>query len=273
MVIGNDPSQLSPRRSFAQWHQVVEGTAEPWSPADLAAARLIGESVADIVLQFRAVRTLLVQDQLEHVTRQVRISEQPVIIANADGQILLTNESWQRLLGELHPGPQVLEDLPALFADPDELQRRLRDLVAQRGPWRGEIGLVGRSGETRSLLVRADPVLSAPDRVLGYVLLFADLTERRAAESARRRFQEEVVEQHRPMTTRLDSKSDLLYRRVLSTVVSNAQLAALEITDGADPARMPEMLESVQASVTRTAELLQHLVWHSTHSSEDDPGQ
>lgn len=271
MVIGNDPSQLSPRRSFAQWHQVVEGTAEPWSPADLAAARLIGESVADIVLQFRAVRTLLVQDQLEHVTRQVRISEQPVIIANADGQILLTNESWQRLLGERHPGPQVLEDLPALFADPDELQRRLRDLVVQRRPWRGEIGLAGRSGETRSLLVRADPVLSAPDRVLGYVLLFADLTERRAAESARRRFQEEVVEQHRPMTTRLDSKSDLLYRRVLSTVVSNAQLAALEITDGVDPARMPEMLESVQASVTRTAELLQHLVWHSTHSSEDEP--
>ena len=28
-LIGNDPSELSPRRSFAQWHQLVEGTAEP----------------------------------------------------------------------------------------------------------------------------------------------------------------------------------------------------------------------------------------------------
>ena len=35
VLIGNDPSELSPRRSFAQWHQLVEGTSEPWTPADL----------------------------------------------------------------------------------------------------------------------------------------------------------------------------------------------------------------------------------------------
>jgi PAS domain-containing protein len=166
--------------------------------------------------------------------------------------------------------PQVLEEIPALFCDPHELQLRLRDLVAQRRPWRGEVSLVEPSGEARALLVRADPVFSAPNRVLGYVLLFADLTERRAAERARRRFQEEVVDQHRPMTASLDSKSDLVYRSLLSAVVSNAQLAALEITDGVDPARMPEMLQSVQASVTRTAELLRHLVWHASNSSADE---
>ena len=47
VIIGNDPSELSPRRSFAQWHQMVEGTSDPWTPADLTAARLIGESVAE----------------------------------------------------------------------------------------------------------------------------------------------------------------------------------------------------------------------------------
>ena len=269
IVIGNDPSELSPRRSFAQWHQVVEGTSEPWSPAELTAARLIGDSVADIVLQFRAVRTLLIQDQLERVTRQVRISEQPLIIANANGEILLTNESWQRLQRGTSPDLQGLEDLPGLFADPDHVRRRLRELITQRCPWRGEITLARPSGETRSLLVRGDPVLSAPGQVLGFVLLFANLTDRRAAETARRRFQEEIIERHRPMTTTLDSKSDLVYRNVLSAIVSNAQLAALEITDGVDPARMPEMLASVQASVTRTAELLEHLMWHATHSSGD----
>jgi PAS domain S-box-containing protein len=270
MVIGNDPSDLSPRRSFAQWHQVVEGTSDPWSPADLMAARLIGESVADIVLQFRAVRILLVQHQLERVTRQVRIAEQPVIIADADGRILLTNEPWQRLLGESHPEPQALEGLPALFADANEMRRRLRELIAQQRPWRGETELARPSGETRSLLVRADPVLSAPGQVLGFVLLFADLTERRSAATARRRFQEEIIERHRPMSTTFDSKSDLVYRNVLSAVVSNAQLAALEITDGVDAARMPEMLASVQASVTRTAELLEHLMWHATQSSRKE---
>ena len=73
------------------------------------------------------------------------------------------------------------------------------------------------------------------------------------------------------MSTTFDSKSDLVYRNVLSAVVSNAQLAALEITDGVDAARMPEMLASVQASVTRTAELLEHLMWHATQSSRKEP--
>ncbi len=45
VVVGNDPRDLSPRRSFSQWHQLVEGTAEAWTTTDLAAARLIGDSI------------------------------------------------------------------------------------------------------------------------------------------------------------------------------------------------------------------------------------
>ncbi len=86
VLVGDDPTMLSPRRSFAQWHQVVEGTAEPWTVADLTTARLIGETVADVVLQFRSVRMLIAQNQLEHVSEQVRMSELPVIIANSSGR-------------------------------------------------------------------------------------------------------------------------------------------------------------------------------------------
>ena len=45
----------------------------------------------------------------------------------------------------------------------------------------------------------------------------------------------------------------------MSAVVENAQLAAMEITDGLDTARMPAMLESVRTSVARTAEVLDQL--------------
>ncbi len=62
---------------------------------------------------------------------------------------------------------------------------------------------------------------------------------------------------------RLSSQSNLLYRALMSSVVENAQLAALEITDAEEPDRMAEMLESVRTSVTRTAEVLEHLVWHA----------
>lgn len=261
--IGNDPSQLSPRRSFAQWHQLVEGTSDPWTDADLAAARLIGESVADVVLQFRSVRMLIARDQLEQVTRQVRYSEQPVIIADAAGRILVANEAFSRLLHAPPPTLQWVEDLPRFFSDPEDVRRSLRDMLRDRRSWRGEAALAS-GGEPKPLFVRGDPVFSAPDRVSGFVLLFTDLTERKAAEAARRRFQDELVGRHRVMNVTLDSRADLVYRNLLATVVGNARLAALEITDGVDLGRMPQMLEGVQASVERTAELLAQLVWHAT---------
>ena len=57
-----------------------------------------------------------------------------------------------------------------------------------------------------------------------------------------------------------------MFRNLLASVVGNAQLAALEITDGVDLAQVPAMLESVQSSVERAAELLERLVWHAAGS-------
>jgi len=271
VLVGDDPSQLSPRRSFAQWHQLVEGTAEPWTDAERTAARLIGESVADVALQFRSVRALIARDQLERVSRQVRLSEQPVVIADPAGRVILSNESFERLLWAGHPHVQWVMDLAPFFADTVAVRRSLDELLRERRPWRGEVALRTELGESRPLLVRADPVFSSPGRVLGFVLLFTDLTERRAAEAARRRFQEGIIEPYRVKTGRLDTQADLLYRSLLSSVVGNAQLAALEITDGVDLARMPERLENVRASVERTAELLEHLVQHAVHTSQSEP--
>lgn len=266
-VIGSDPTDLSPRRSFAQWHQVVEGTSEPWTPADLAAARLIGESVSDIVLQFRAVRTLIAQDQLDQFSRHVRISEQPVIIADTDGKILLMNEAFASLLPMDHGSIPCLDDLAAVFERPDEFTSHVRDLIGHHRPWRGEVLLRGGSNREKPLLVRADPVQPARDRVLGFVLIFSDITDRKAAEAARSRFQEGIIQSHRINSVRLDSKADLVYQNLLSSVVENAQLAALEITYGVETGRIAEMLESVRNSTLRTAEVLEHLIWHSSRTS------
>jgi chemotaxis family two-component system sensor kinase Cph1 len=271
VLIGDDPSTLSPRRSFAQWHQVVEGTSEPWTVADLTTARLIGETVADVVLQFRSVRMLITQNQLENVSQQVRLSELPVIVADAAGKILLTNEAFARLLKTARTPLVSLDDLPALFVEPEEVSRRLHDLVAHMRTWRKEVRLHVSPEETKPLLVRADPIYSSPRRALGFVILFTDLTDRKTMEAARRQFQEGIIERQRITAVRLDSKSDLIFQNLLSPIIENAQLAALEITDGVDLARMPAMLESVKASVTRTAELLEQLIWHATRSTDKTP--
>ena len=267
-LMGDDPLTLSPRRSFAQWHQLVEGTSDPWGPADLAAGRLIGDTVIDVVLQFRSVRSLIAEDQLNQVRRQIQQSANPVIITDPDGIILQMNSAFDALLPPHTRRPSSMGDLRTLLAGPDDAIEALRNLVKSGRGWRGEVMLDGRGGQPTPLLVRADPVFAQRDRSLGFVLMFTDLTERQAAEAARRRFQEGVIEQHRPMSGRLDSKADLVFRNLLGVMVENAQLAALEIADGVDPAEMPHMLEAVRASVTRTAEMLGCLIWHSSKGED-----
>jgi light-regulated signal transduction histidine kinase (bacteriophytochrome) len=262
VVIGDSPSDLSPRRSFAQWHQLVEGTSDPWSDADLAAARLIGDTVADVVLQFRAVSTLIAQDQLNQVRARVGRSDQPVIIGDPHGRIVLANDAFRRLLPDGAVPPRI-DDLAAMCEGEDEIGRRLRELLVAHRTWRGEIAFSCAGGAALPLLVRADPVFSAPDCLLGFVLLFTDLTQRKASEAARRNFQDDIVAGHRMLAGPLASQSDLLFQTLMSTIVENAQLAALEITDGANIERMPELLQSVRASVARAAEVLEHLIEHA----------
>lgn len=255
---GDDPNELSPRRSFAQWHQVVEGTSDPWTAADRAAARLIGESVTDVVAQFRSLRILVAQDQLEHVLRQVHSSNQQIVVAAADGAVIEANSALNLLLGLPRP-LHHLDELSAHFADPDEVEKRLRALRDSHTPWRGEALLVDQIGGTRPIAVRADPVLASRERILGYVILFTDLTERRAAEAARRNFRDNLLLSQRRLMRRIDSSAALAVENVMSSIIDNAQLAALEIADGLDTAGIPDTLESVRASVARAAEVLEHI--------------
>ncbi|RYJ00193.1 MAG: PAS domain-containing sensor histidine kinase, partial [Acetobacteraceae bacterium] len=271
MIVGHDPTQLSPRRSFAQWHQVVEATAEPWTPTDLATARLVGATVTDVVLQFRSVQMLIAQDQLNQVRQQVGISDQPVVVADGEGRIQLANAAFDQLLPPLGQapataGPRHIEDLLPHFEDSPDVLRRMRDVLENGRNWRGEVRIRTPDG-TRPMLVRADPVYSAPERVLGHVFLFTDLTERKAADAARRRFQEGILAEQQPKPGRLDSAADLVFRNLLATVVENAQLAALEITDGVDVARIPAMLDSVRSSAARTTAVLEHLIRHAIQAT------
>ena len=267
--VGDSPEDLSPRRSFAKWHQLVQGTADPWSPADLAAARLIGDTLRDLVLQFRAVRLLIAQDQLDQIGRQVDTAEQAVLIADAQGRILMANRGLHALFGGDQQPPRRLDELPARLADPDAARLGLRELVEDRRTWRAEIQLPRLGGEPLLLSVRADPVFAPPGRLLGFVLMFSDLSGERTAQAARHRLQADILERHRLVASRLQSEADLLFRRLLSAIVGNAQLAALEITDGADLARVSDMLESVRASLGRATALLEQIVVHMSEGGRD----
>jgi PAS domain S-box-containing protein len=267
VTIGDTPADLSPRRSFAQWHQVMRLQSEPWTEADIAAAKLIGAMVSDVVLQSRSVRMLIAQDQLERVRREVSVSTQPVIVADVNGDILLINRAFTAMVAGANHPLQSLTDLPGLFVDAQYVAERLQTLRTHRLSWRGEIAIRRDSGEALPLLIRADPILATADRVLGFVLIMTDMTEQKAASVARRRFQDGIIEQNRTVSGLIASKQDMTVQNLLKSVFENAQLAALEITDRVDPSRMPEMLESVRDSVRRTTVVLQNLF------TQDPPGE
>jgi light-regulated signal transduction histidine kinase (bacteriophytochrome) len=266
VVVGSDPGDLSPRSSFAKWHQLVEGTSEHWSASDRTMAQLIGESVADVIQQFRAVRVLIAQHQLERIQDQVCGSTQPTAVFGRDGATLMLNDALARLLPPASAPPATLDALAQLMEPRTEAAWRLEQLRTQRRSWRGEIGLRSDDADCVPLLVRADPVLSTPSEVLGYVVLLTDVRQRQRAERARQRFQSGVLEPQKAMAVPLESREDLLYRNLFASLVQNAQLAALEIADGVDLERVPDMLDGVQASVSRTAELLEHLIWYERRS-------
>ncbi len=161
----------------------MEGSSEPWTVAAQTTGRLIGDTVTDVVIQFRAVGVPIAQNQLDLVRRQVERSEQAVLVAGPDGRVLLGSQGLLDLLPLRTPPLENLSDLPQLFANPNKVARRLRDLMGRRQTWRGEAELRGPS-EIRPVLVRGDPVLSTPDRVLGFVVVVIDMVERKAADTA-----------------------------------------------------------------------------------------
>jgi hypothetical protein len=226
---------------------------------------MIGETVADVALQFRSVRMVIAQDQLETISRQVTGSVQPVIIADVEGRILLLNEAFEEQLRASHPHLPHLRDLSTYFASPVEFRANLEDLLRHKRSWSGELQINNNGAQPRSLMVRADPVIGPHERVLGFVIIFSDLSDRKAAESARTRFQEDIAGGRRP-SLGLDPSASVLYQELAASAVENAQLAALEVTHGAEISQMPEMLDSIRNSTSRTLDILEHLVWHTSHS-------
>ncbi len=259
---GDSPNDLSPRRSFAKWHQLVEGTSDSWTNKHLTAAKLIAASVSDVIVQFRAVQMLLAQDQLKTVSIQLADSFQPIVVANDQGKIIQTNDSFLRLAGA-SPGKFLsIKDLERLFDESEYVQKKLNGLIKYRRRWVGEATIKSLDGNFTPVVVRADTVFVG-DRLLGYVFHFTNLTHSRKAESARREFQKTVGADQRLSNLEFGVSSSILYRNLLTTIISNAQLAALEITDDVDVARIPERLDHIRRSAERSAELLEHAIWHA----------
>ncbi|MEM7256156.1 MAG: GAF domain-containing protein [Pseudomonadota bacterium] len=258
--------ELTPRTSFAKWKEELQNTSEHFNEASLAVAHLMAASIIDVIQQFQAMRVMIAHNQLETLTEQISGSELPALIADADGRILLRNNAFDDLLWRDGPPIPHVSDLPRYFEEQAFASQYLMALLQRQQPWHGSATLDGRQ-----VLIRADAVINNSKKLLGYVILLTDISDRQMAENARRRFPKNTLDHIGDLSDDIGKPGKLLYESLLQAVVENAQLAAMEITDGIDVKRIPTMLEGVEASVSRTSKLIGDLIRHAEVSASNKP--
>lgn len=252
-VIGDDPLELSPRRSFAAWSEIVRGTAAPWTSADIAIARAFGSALVDISVQVGAVRMLIAEHQLRTIRDGLAHAKEAVLVFDASRRALYANAAFGELRGQ-SAAQAVAGDPSALFDDPAAALAMFDALLRDRQPWRGEMALRRADGGLRPVAVRAEVVSGRDGAALGGFVVVADLSDSHLAADARRRLERTLADVGAP-TARSTQAPDAL----VGAIVTNASLAAMDIADAAATGQVAALLHELEASTRRATALYERL--------------
>ena len=238
-------AELSPRRSFEAWSEIVRDTAMPWSSTELALARAVGVALVDIIVQVQAVRLLIAEHQLSSVRASVAGAREAVLVADIDGRVIFANDAAMALGGRaLQRGDAVA----AQFADPPAVQRALDGLRVAPQPWRRELELRGADdGATLPVAVRAEVVTGRDGLRLGTIVVLHDLRETRRAERARSELETALRQAARLGEREADE--------VVTAILTNASLAAMDIAEARGGPPVAPLLHELEASTRRAAAL------------------
>ncbi len=255
-VVGTDPKDLSPRRSFAAWSQIVRGTALAWNEMEIAIARALGTSLVDIIVQVHGVRLLIAQDQWRRMQETVEQSHEPILIADAGGRVSFCNSALRAMVGCPSPDVVVIEDLAAFCSPAERLLDVLGAMRQDRQPWRGEMMLACGDGRMLPVNLRIDVVPGLDgNALLGFLLIFRDLSEERRAAAARARLEEALSEvAERRLDGGADAGADAQPDEVIRAILTNASIAAMDIAEGTIGQTMAPVLEEVEAATRRATE-------------------
>lgn len=258
-VVGNDPLELSPRRSFAAWSEIVRGTALAWTSAEVALARAFGTSLVDIILQVHAVRLLIAEHQLAQTRATVASSQEPVVIADASQRVLFGNDAFYTLVRRARGEHATLDEMASLFSDADSARAMLNALAEERQPWRGPMELRLGDGGLLAVAVRAEIVPHRDGSVLGYFLILDDLTQSRRAAAARERLEQSLARASLADGPPGPLEPGNSHQELLNAVLANASLAAMDIMDGHAAPSMTTLLEEIDSSAQRAAALYKRI--------------
>ncbi len=242
-AMGDNPLELSPRRSFEAWSEIVRGTSVPWSPTELALARAIGVALVDIIVQVQAVRLLIAEHQLSQVRSAVSGAREPVVVVDVKGNVIFVNDAFRTL----SPRPvEAGEAVAGRFVQADIVRAAIAQLIEAPQPWRREVDLLVPDGAL-PVAARAEVVTGRDGLRLGFIIVLTDLREARRTARAR---------EHLEMSLRQAARlSPLEADEVVNAILANASLAAMDISEAPRGPPVARLLEEVEASTRRAAAL------------------
>jgi light-regulated signal transduction histidine kinase (bacteriophytochrome) len=243
---GDSPMDLSPRRSFAAWSEIVRGTALPWTAVEVALACAVGVALVDIIVQVEAVRLLIGENQLAHMRAAVKCSRAAVAVADAQKRVLYASDAFWQLVEATGRQIDSLDDLCAVFQSAHALQHVFESLGKSRQSWRGE-GFLQQPGRPLPLAVRVEAVLGRDGLLVGFVVSFADLSDAQRANSARYQLESSL----QPAGRDADE--------IILAILTNASMAAMDIADGQHDATTAPQLNEVEQSAHRAARLYRRI--------------
>jgi len=260
-IVGNDPLELSPRRSFAAWSEIVRGTAVPWTGRERVFARAIGSALVDIITQVNAVRLLIAEHQIAQVRATIGSSKEPVLVAGVGGTPAFPNDAFCALVGHAsatlaQSARSGIEALAQLFADHRTAAAMLRRLRTANEPWRGEAQVVRADGQRVPVSVRAELVPGRDGAVLGFIIILIDRTEQRRAVAALEHLEQSISRTaDGPWVPGSQTLQGQSADPLIAALLANASMAAMDISDIASGPAVAPTLQEIETSIERATAL------------------
>ena len=260
-VVRDDPLELSPRRSFAAWSEIVRGTAAPWTKKELLFARAIGSALIDIVAQVNAVRMLIAEHQIAKVRATIASSKEAVLVAGYGGPPSYANPQFCAMVGRdtetlrqsLREG---IEGLAVIFGEAALAANKLRGLASQRESWRGKVEVLRLDGSRVPASVRAEAVPGSDGNLLGFLIVLVDRSEHQRAAAAMLNLERSISRTSTmPVVSGPEEPRELGPDPLIGSLLTNASMAAMDIADATSESAVAPILEELETSLQRATAL------------------
>jgi hypothetical protein len=177
-----------------------------------------------------------------------------VLVLDTDMSVLHANDALFALARQPRVSARALPDLAHLVADLPALRKTLALLNEERHPWQGTWCLTPPDGPDVQVALRAEVVPARDGSLLGFFLVFDDLSDSQRADAARQRLDQALTQGAQRVNSPQQPPNTLM-----SAMLASASMAAMDIADSRALPTIAKLLDEVDQSTRRAMVLYERI--------------